>query len=905
MVTGISRHRSRAPWSAITVTALVGVCLLCLARPAAAQVPAVDTTQITSVAQDSTGVIWATGQPRAGIPAILYRWQADHWAADPARPDIPGAWAQGVWPGPQGGVVVAWSSGRPPGTTFTWQRGNEVKILGEIEAVTTPTSSGYSTRYFESPEVTTTSSGEVLITGNSPDIYRAGPGGDIHLAYTIQPRQYLPHRQFLDQRASYLPLHATRDAQGRAWIWSGLPARVVVAGAVMRGFLLANGEGFDYHAQLPGLPNGQLTCLGRWDKNHLAAGIVDDGLYTIDTSTLTARRVTEPEPGAFRFIQQMFNVGNDRYVIASDFGLAQVAIRGSAPFGVLWRSRHRRWEKLLTGLDEANNFRYQALRPRLTTAEGLWLAGLTRGVWFIPSGRGKRRVDRRNGAPQHIDWKQGFPLDTAQHLFALQDGSFLAVDLSPARTVAVTPNSLLTSAAPAGDLQVIDPFTTLQPDQRRHIWGMLTVDGQALDEWNGEKWTAHPLPGNINPAWLSGLDVDSEGLVWLFPDCRMGPMAVFDPHNGRWTDYPSYQAALAARLSRPVRFLHPGADRMKPTYGPDSQIVYNGACQGINYFDGNNWHLWNRPAVPGDPGHFFDGPAFFDAAVHVAVNINHKTREWLQDQGWRLIPFEPNSAPIVNFFTPAPPANPPEGCASTKSSSLSRDPLGRSWWTWEGSLYEGVPGLCRKALAGSEPQPFIDGRLLRRVMADNHGNVFLETLSANRRIGQYVVLNPSGELPHTTIQLTKLSADSVSARFESSIPGGALFTWRLDGGDWSAPEKQGSMVLRSLAGGEHRLEAASIDSRLRMDAVPASADFSIGVKPNEQIPALIARLENARTDDERIAAIEALARQPASAVLPALKAARAHASGDERWWIDAAIQEVTQRAHQSTPGGNE
>jgi hypothetical protein len=904
MVAGTFGHSRRAQRCVFVALTLIGVWLLGLARLAAAQVPQVDTTHITSVAQDSAGVIWATGQS-PGAPPELYRWQGDHWVAEPVRPNVSGAWPEGVWPGPRGGVVVAWGAGQPPGTVFTLQRGNEVKILGKIEAVTTPTGSGgYSTRYFDSPDVTTTSSGEILITGKSPDIYRAEPGGTIRLAYTIQPSQYLPHRQFLNRRAAYLPLHATEDAQGRTWIWSGFPAHLVVSGAILRGFLLAEGKGFDYHAQLPGLPDSQLTCLGRWDKDHFAAGKVDDGLYTIDTSTLTARHITEPEPGAFRFIQQVFYVSNDRYVIASDFGLPQTRNIESGPFGVLWGFRHGRWEKLLTGLDEVNVFPYQLDRPRIETSQGLWLGGWAKGLWFIPSA-GKRHRHRRAGAPQHINWKQGFPLGTARRLFALQDGSFLAVDWAPGRTAAVSPNSLLTSAAPAGNLQVIDPFTMLQPDQRLHIWGILSIGGNALDEWDGEKWTAHPLPGNINPAWLSGLDVDSEGRVWLFPDCRMGPMSIFDPHQGRWADYPSYQAALAAHVSQSTRFLHPDADRMKPTYSPSSQIVYNGACQGINYFDGNDWHVWNRPEVPGDPGFSFDGPAFFDAAGHVAVNIHHKTREWRPDLGWQLIPYEPHSGHIVNFFAPHPPGKPPAGCASTESSSLSRDPLGRFWWTWKGSLYEGIPGLCHEALAGNEPQPFIDGRLLRRVMTDSRGNVFLETLSANRRIGQYVFLHSSGELPHTTIHLTKLSGDSVGARFQSSIPGVPLFTWRVDGGDWSAPEKQGRVVLPSLPGGEHRLEAASIDSRLQMDAVPASAGFYIGVTPQEQIPALIARLENAQTDDERKAAVEALARQAASAVLPALKAARARASDDERWWIDAAIQEVTQRAHQSTQAGQE
>ncbi|HEV2247024.1 MAG TPA: hypothetical protein VGW37_10280, partial [Terriglobia bacterium] len=708
-----------------------------------------------------------------------------------------------------------------------------------------------------------------------------------------------------NEQASYLPVRATEDAQGKTWFWSGLPIRVEVGSILLRGFLLFDGKRFDYHAQITGLPHSQVTFLGRWDKDHLAAGIISDGLYEIDSSALTARRIAEPEPGAFRFIQQLFYQGNDHYVIASDYGLPQGEIRESGPFSVLWRFRNGRWEKLLTGLDEVNDLQYQADRPWLETPQGLWIGGWAKGLWFIPSAGGEHSVGGQAGAPLEINWKQGFPLDTVRRLFDLRDGGFLAADFSPGRAVAASPTSLLTAgAAHASKIQVINPFSMMQPDQRLHIWSILTVSGHALDEWDGEKWTSHPLPGDINPAWLSGLDVDSQRRVWLFPDCRMGPVAIFDPRDGKWAEYGSYQDALATHGNQAVRFLHPGDDRMKPIYGPRSQIVYNGACQGINYFDGNDWHLWNRPGVPGDTGYFFDGPPFFDVAGNLAVNIHQKTREWRRDLGWQLIPYEPHSGHIVNFFRPSPAGTPPAGCASEESSSLSLDPLGRFWWTWNGSLYEGIPGMCRKALAASEPQPFIDGRLLRRVLTDSRGNILLETISAGGNIGEYTVLYSSGQLPHTTIHLAKLSSDSVRAEFQTSISAGVVFAWRLDGGDWSAPEKQGRVMLHSLAGGEHRLEAVSIDSRLQTDAVPTSADFHIGVTPQQQIPALISRLENAQTDDDRKAAVEALARQPASAVLPVLKAARARASEDRQWWIDAAIQEVMQRAHQSETAGH-
>jgi hypothetical protein len=46
---------------------------------------------------------------------------------------------------------------------------------------------------------------------------------------------------------------------------------------------------------------------------------------------------------------------------------------------------------------------------------------------------------------------------------------------------------------------------------------------------------------------------------------------------------------------------------------------------------------------------------------------------------------------------------------------------------------------------------------------------------------------------------------------------------------------------------------------------------------------------------KREVAVDALARQPATA-LPALRKARETATDDQRWWIDATIQECERQA---------
>jgi hypothetical protein len=89
---------------------------------------------------------------------------------------------------------------------------------------------------------------------------------------------------------------------------------------------------------------------------------------------------------------------------------------------------------------------------------------------------------------------------------------------------------------------------------------------------------------------------------------------------------------------------------------------------------------------------------------------------------------------------------------------------------------------------------------------------------------------------------------------------------------------------------EKTIEARAIDERLNASATPAQAAFDLTIEPKRQIAGYVAKLENGDSS-ERTRAIPALQRQPAIA-LRALRTARETASNDQRWWIDAAIQEM-------------
>ncbi|MDE3179011.1 MAG: hypothetical protein KGM47_05055 [Acidobacteriota bacterium] len=287
--------------------------------------------------------------------------------------------------------------------------------------------------------------------------------------------------------------------------------------------------------------------------------------------------------------------------------------------------------------------------------------------------------------------------------------------------------------------RVIPPGFTI-PAKMLPIGGLF--ESGRLGEWDGLQWIRHSLPSTVYPARISGLDIDTRGRVWLFPNCTLGPMAFFDPAQNRWTAYQDYRDALTHR-AHPVKFLHSDLGNMRPIYGPNSQIVFIGQCRGLNYFDGRTWHQWNSSELPG-PMTLGELP-FFDAAGRLAIDPQPHvfrrgreqrrpgwnkptTWEWTPDFEWRIVPYEPGPhVPFPNPFAPLPPT--PSGCETMLPTSLVHDATGRMWWVAGDALYEGADGQCHALLSGSAQQPFIDGRRLVRALLDAHGNVFLQTQS--------------------------------------------------------------------------------------------------------------------------------------------------------------------------------
>jgi hypothetical protein len=753
-----------AEWNA---AALVSQPVPCIATnsPEQSRTPPVDVTNIAAVAQDASGTVWAAGGSRSGQ---IYRWRNGGWSEVPGPIPPSSASPQqleylrangiipqpmGIWPGPNDGVLVDWLL--DPSSQVSelfWQRGDQAKLLAAIPAVREGA-------HLDIETVAPAASGIVVITGDqrfwrngvpasgqAPGIFRLDDNGHLTRIYTFALEQYLPYRSPV-LPPFFAPLSTIRDRQGKIWIWCGWPPRRDPREAVLEGLLVTDGNTVQYHRQITGLSDAHLVSLDVWDSGHFAAATFGGGLYTIDIANFEVHPVSEPQRGAFRYVNKVFRAGDDRYVLTFE---PSANDRLNNTPGAVWLLRDGQWQRVLPDLPDASGV-------GLATAGGLWLATSDfRGFWFIPA----------NGSARRVGTQQDLPVTDVKQLFQLPDGHILATEAGPlaqTRSAELNPDTLLNRNVTSAVFTVIYPRTVLRPDQQRNLWGILQPG--VLSEWNGAQWTPHPFPSEVIPSRIVSLDIDSRGRVWLFPNCQQGPMGTFDPVENRWTTYQFYRDALASS-GEPVRFLHADDDWTRPIYGPNSQMVYVGMCWGVNYFDGSSWHLWNRQQLPGAVD--IERPPFFDASGHLAFDPDRHARrpdeplqgpasnapttwEWTPDSLWHNVSYQPGEfVPRPNPFAASAP--PPAGCTTMSPSSLVQDVTGRAWWVAEDTLYTGTAGQCYPVSPGSGTQPFVDGRHLVRALLDARGNIFLETQAPF----SYVILPRS-----VYAELSKTSAPGV------------------------------------------------------------------------------------------------------------------------------------------------
>ncbi|HVF10455.1 MAG TPA: hypothetical protein VNA16_06620 [Abditibacteriaceae bacterium] len=826
--------------------------------------------KFSDAVQDTTGVVWAIGHPASGYNVFL-RWEGRNWrkvefkAAGTARPHV---LARGV-----GGAVLC-----------LWQVNETNWLLSQHKGPYSRLLARWKWR-LSWPFTITTVGKDIWITSDGKDILRLGAGGTVTRAYSIAARQMQSGREPARAIGDRNALQVVGDGQGRTWFWSDALSEGLNR-LSLRGVLIFDGKKWVHHPRLSGVPDKPYTALVLKDVRHFWLAVGDYGLYELDSVTRRARRIRDPAPTAFFCVQKIARLGPDWYLVAESPEVRYPDGDLSLRNGDLWRlsgtaSAPDKWQKLLSGLDWTDTITGRANRALISTPSGLWLGALAGGVWFVP----------RDGAPVRIDWRRGFFFAAVHRLFRLRDGRVMALDLSyHGGTVADLAQYL--AVKPDLKIETFNTYGNMAQDSGGRLWCVRSLRDNAVREWDGRQWLRHPVPAGFTLSHLFYLSPDASGRVWLLPDQRDDETAIYDPARDSWQVFPTYAAALQSQLSklgpqRAALLRLGGRDYLTPRFSSDGRICYRSVSEKIYFFNGEIWRKWSRKQIkhtskPNETE--FDGAPFFNHAGKLCVNIDRDSWEWLPSRGWHTIKYEEDPG-TGGSGQPESPLTTPSVCQVQNPESLQRDKAGALWLTSKQQLYKAMFDLCAPQFSPSERHPFRDGRSLHDVYSDGYGNQFMRTSSGGE---EYVLLRPRQPLPQTQLKLTPLSVDTFTLDFATSVRGQRWFRWRLDDGAWSTPAAATRVLLDALPGGRHRFEAVAIDSRLQIDPTPAVVSFTVTVDPAQQIAGFIAAL-GAEDYKRREAAVAALARQPARA-LPALRAARAAADADGRWWIDAAIQ---------------
>lgn len=881
---------------------LVAVFVAALCSPALAAPLQIAPNAPFDAARDATGRLWGV-LPESPHRLATYdgaTWRAVNWTAPI------GAEPQRLERRRNGALLCLWS--RP---NFHYElsehRGQTSRLIARFKL------DAFERSYIH-PEFCD-GGATIWLTAGGTDIYRietnAAQADNAATRVYRVPAQWL--RLNNDEplaQTPLAPLKMHRDSGGRWWFWSDIWA-FSEGSRLLNGVLLFDGRTWTHRLSFDGVPliksdkpgkakakpeppEVWILALAQRDARHLWISVDEGGLFEIDVRNLRARRISEPYPKAFRYVQQVTALGADWYVVSGskwhesdeDYSLRR---------GSLWRLRNGRWRLLIAGLDKADSDRRRAL---CRTEEGLWV-GAVGGVWFV---RGR---DEKAFA---VDWRCGFPIQYSSEIFAMGGRRVLALGNSE-ESVSIAAAAPLLWMRPPDAITTFRTYLDLVQDERGHLWSILSLRRRALSEWDGTRWRHHATPRGYQVSNAGELALDARGRVWIIPDSRDGPCPIFETSTRRWQTFANYRLALQTQrkgngawplLERTPTRTGRGPIRL-PRFDSRRRITYRNDNEHLYLFDGRAWHRWTLAQIigPQQESQYFQGAPFFDRAGILCANISDQTWNWTS-AGWKLGAFQPDPDQARRDDAPTHAGAPP-ACHIAEPDNSIRDRNGAIWIVEKRELFKARADLdfCTQ-LFPKKAQPFLDKRFFNTVWVDARGNAFFNTAYGYI---EYVLIRTPGTPPDTRIRLTRRTEDSFAADFSTNAPASWLwFRWRLDKGPWSKPAPASHLELPMLPAGRHTLEVAAMNRDLQLDATPAQSTLAVHIDAQKQTTRWIALL---RAPDyaQRDAAVNALARNPQVA-LPALREARANANADARWWIDAAIQqaEAAQSATQSTLG---
>jgi hypothetical protein len=816
------------------------------------------------VCNDASGDLWAHARDGQS-PA--YRYTRTGW--QPQGTSVPYSECVFMTPGPREGVyALCLDRAKSQAYVIRYTR-TEATILGGVP-------------YKQEPgRLVIEPGGAAWVLGPSRELVRIAPGGQ-PVSYRIPDDGIAWRNQPRNDDAVLRDVNGTVDDRGRVWFWSYSPPSASLWDASIQGFAIWNGKDIIPAGHLFGLPDGAIASVTPKDKKHFWVCVQNNGPYSVDTDALTGETVA-PANESIESAARVFSDGR------SWFALAWPNRVSGDRLGELWRlapasgsatasaKPSLRWTPVVKGFQYT--YAPNILTPVAATNTGTWIGAWGGGIWWLP---------RNGSAAVAVDWRRGYRDDVTDAFGRLPDGRIVAASSNLQWTyrakagilMPASPPPLLPPSEPAVETIPVGNRNDapLRPDSRGRLWDLRFAAGATIDEWDGNRRIAHPLPKEAAQYYWPILAVDNQDRIWLFRDSGNPPTPspsamVLDPRAERWRTFTDPQIALQSHAADPGFAFRPEC--------PERPLVKNGKiCFYLSkylYFDGKNWHTWS-------PHEALAQSLSFDGDEPAVEGSMHEWRwdgsEWRQE-GPTPLTRKPERDILISRL-------PPEGAARNEIDSIAADGDGGIWFTSRGQLYRSLGDRITPVFAQGEANPFSMGMRIDSVVKDAEGKYWISPAYPHN--GDYLRLIPRRQPGAIAVTAHQNAKDDFTTTV-SGAPADSLFTWSLDGGPLIAA-RDSSRRWRYLLPGRHAVTVTAMSPQ----SLPLQNSMTVPIlstgAPQDQITRLTALLTSG-SDSDREEAVKALSVYGDVAV-PALKSARSTAGQNGAWWIDTALQKIAE-----------
>ena len=469
------------------------------------------------------------------------------------------------------------------------------------------------------------------------------------------------------------------------------------------------------------------------------------------------------------------------------------------------------------------------------------------------------------------------------------------------------PSSAAGDVTPAAGWQVYTTLAhpTITPDGA--VWWVNAEAPPQLMCGHGDCIESFPLDvGGLPHENLWYLASDTKGRIWVFGNLQARRAAFFD--HSVWRTFRSLDNAfrIVAREEKgnPEFRIGDPRDAYYPAFAGDGRVAYR-ESDYLAYFDG---HWWNRggPLVRHGGSVRYgcygrtDRPPFYVGGV-LTVRMDGQYYQ-LSGEQWQLAQ-QAIEYPYDDILPP--PTNPRQQTVADLLQNRRQETIhlqDNVGTTWTGSAIE-----LRRTLGSTTIQFPSVGSLLSsqdrisEVFADAAGRTWFilssdRTLTGTGSHERLVVYDPNQDPPQ--IEWNDRPPDLVRAGNVVALvrvtdaSGATTVLYQCDGGSWQRAAAQGScceIPLGCWLNGVHVLRVQAHDRLLRPSNV-LSHTFQVTRDHGRETRTLVELLGSADLDERELAARALVT--IGKPIVPALKERWHEADVDQRWWIQAVLDEI-------------